>query len=96
MFGQESFSFWQIHLWVVIVAQDLLWLQVNVPPSASRIVLLENMTRFWSIVQIRVKRCQQASHIHLNIKTLRTKRILLIHWACLLSLIFFNCPRMFA
>ncbi|XP_035255877.1 cullin-9 isoform X2 [Anguilla anguilla] len=32
---------------------------VNVPPSASRIVLLENMTRFWSIVQIRIKRCQQ-------------------------------------
>lgn len=33
--------------------------QVNVPPSASRVVLLENMTRFWPIVQIRVKRCQQ-------------------------------------
>ncbi|XP_039889665.1 cullin-9 isoform X2 [Simochromis diagramma] len=32
---------------------------VNVPPSASRVVLLENMTRFWPIVQIRVKRCQQ-------------------------------------
>ncbi|XP_072565921.1 cullin-9 isoform X4 [Paramormyrops kingsleyae] len=32
---------------------------VNVPPSASRVVLLENMTRFWSIVQIRIKRCQQ-------------------------------------
>uniref|UniRef100_A0A8C9TVX8 Cullin 7 n=1 Tax=Scleropages formosus TaxID=113540 RepID=A0A8C9TVX8_SCLFO len=32
---------------------------VNVPPSASRIVLLENMTRFWPIVQIRIKRCQQ-------------------------------------
>uniref|UniRef100_A0A8C7LC57 Cullin-9 n=1 Tax=Oncorhynchus kisutch TaxID=8019 RepID=A0A8C7LC57_ONCKI len=32
---------------------------VNVPPSANRIVLLENMTRFWSIVQIRIKRCQQ-------------------------------------
>ncbi|XP_071370701.1 cullin-9, partial [Centroberyx affinis] len=32
---------------------------VNVPPSASRVVLLENMTRFWSIIQIRVKRCQQ-------------------------------------
>lgn len=29
------------------------------PPSASRVVLLENMTRFWSIIQIRVKRCQQ-------------------------------------
>uniref|UniRef100_A0A8C7F2E0 Cullin 9 n=1 Tax=Oncorhynchus kisutch TaxID=8019 RepID=A0A8C7F2E0_ONCKI len=26
---------------------------------ANRIVLLENMTRFWSIVQIRIKRCQQ-------------------------------------
>uniref|UniRef100_A0A4W5P5S2 Cullin 9 n=1 Tax=Hucho hucho TaxID=62062 RepID=A0A4W5P5S2_9TELE len=32
---------------------------VNVPPSANRIVLLENMTRLWSIVQIRIKRCQQ-------------------------------------
>uniref|UniRef100_A0A3Q3ELG6 Cullin 7 n=1 Tax=Kryptolebias marmoratus TaxID=37003 RepID=A0A3Q3ELG6_KRYMA len=32
---------------------------VNVVPSASRVVLLENMTRFWSIIQIRVKRCQQ-------------------------------------
>uniref|UniRef100_A0A3P8YLH1 Cullin 7 n=1 Tax=Esox lucius TaxID=8010 RepID=A0A3P8YLH1_ESOLU len=26
---------------------------------ASRIVLLENVTRFWSIIQIRIKRCQQ-------------------------------------
>ncbi|KAK1791072.1 hypothetical protein P4O66_002114 [Electrophorus voltai] len=32
---------------------------VNVPPSASRVVLLENMTRFWSLIQIRIKRCQQ-------------------------------------
>ncbi|XP_074531709.1 cullin-9 isoform X2 [Halichoeres trimaculatus] len=32
---------------------------VNVAPSANRVVLLENMTRFWSIIQIRVKRCQQ-------------------------------------
>ncbi|XP_068182700.1 cullin-9 isoform X2 [Antennarius striatus] len=32
---------------------------VNVTPSASRVVLLENMTRFWPIIQIRVKRCQQ-------------------------------------
>uniref|UniRef100_UPI0037E7245D cullin-9 isoform X3 n=1 Tax=Semicossyphus pulcher TaxID=241346 RepID=UPI0037E7245D len=32
---------------------------VNVTPSASRVVLLENMNRFWSIIQIRVKRCQQ-------------------------------------
>ncbi|MGH0152389.1 UNVERIFIED_CONTAM: hypothetical protein FKN15_049544 [Acipenser sinensis] len=32
---------------------------VNVPPSANRIVLLENMTRYWHIVQIRIKRCQQ-------------------------------------
>ncbi|XP_034407585.1 cullin-9 isoform X2 [Cyclopterus lumpus] len=32
---------------------------VNVTPSASRVVLVENMTRFWSIIQIRVKRCQQ-------------------------------------
>uniref|UniRef100_A0A8C1T9K0 Cullin 9 n=1 Tax=Cyprinus carpio TaxID=7962 RepID=A0A8C1T9K0_CYPCA len=32
---------------------------VNVAPSASHVVLLENMTRFWPIIQIRVKRCQQ-------------------------------------
>ncbi|XP_043992667.1 cullin-9 isoform X2 [Gambusia affinis] len=32
---------------------------VNVAASASRVVLLENMTRFWSIIQIRIKRCQQ-------------------------------------
>ncbi|MGH0159893.1 UNVERIFIED_CONTAM: hypothetical protein FKN15_063488 [Acipenser sinensis] len=32
---------------------------VNVPPSANRIVLVENMTRNWPIVQIRIKRCQQ-------------------------------------
>uniref|UniRef100_A0A8D2L963 Cullin 9 n=1 Tax=Varanus komodoensis TaxID=61221 RepID=A0A8D2L963_VARKO len=32
---------------------------VNVLPSASRVVLLENMIRFWPIVQIKIKRCQQ-------------------------------------
>ncbi|XP_059374070.1 cullin-9-like isoform X6 [Carassius carassius] len=32
---------------------------VNVAPSASHVVLLENTTRFWPIIQIRVKRCQQ-------------------------------------
>ncbi|NXJ16981.1 CUL9 protein, partial [Odontophorus gujanensis] len=32
---------------------------VTVPPSASRVVLLENMPRFWPVIQIRVKRCQQ-------------------------------------
>ncbi|XP_016099203.1 cullin-9-like [Sinocyclocheilus grahami] len=32
---------------------------VNVAPSASHVVLLENMSRFWPIIQIRVKRCQQ-------------------------------------
>ncbi|XP_011601515.1 cullin-9 [Takifugu rubripes] len=32
---------------------------VNVSPTSNRVVLLENMTRFWSIIQIRVKRCQQ-------------------------------------
>ncbi|XP_016402802.1 cullin-7-like, partial [Sinocyclocheilus rhinocerous] len=32
---------------------------VNVAPSASHVFLLENMTRFWPIIQIRVKRCQQ-------------------------------------
>ncbi|XP_052006826.1 cullin-9-like isoform X3 [Xyrauchen texanus] len=32
---------------------------VNVPPSASHVVLLENVTRFWPIIQIRIKRCQQ-------------------------------------
>lgn len=28
-------------------------------PSASRVVLLENLNRFWPIIQIRIKRCQQ-------------------------------------
>ncbi|XP_040409898.1 cullin-9-like isoform X3 [Cygnus olor] len=32
---------------------------VTVLPSASRVVLLKNMTRFWPVIQIRVKRCQQ-------------------------------------
>ncbi|KAH0622781.1 hypothetical protein JD844_025442 [Phrynosoma platyrhinos] len=32
---------------------------VNVLPSASRVVLLENMVRFWPIIQIKIKRCQQ-------------------------------------
>lgn len=33
--------------------------QVNVTPSATRVVLLENMSRFLPIIQIRIKRCQQ-------------------------------------
>lgn len=33
--------------------------QVNVMPSASRVILLENLTHFWPIIQIRIKRCQQ-------------------------------------
>ncbi|XP_056344719.1 cullin-9-like isoform X2 [Oenanthe melanoleuca] len=32
---------------------------VNILPSDSRVILLENMTRFWPVIQIRVKRCQQ-------------------------------------
>ncbi|XP_069706420.1 cullin-9-like isoform X3 [Phaenicophaeus curvirostris] len=32
---------------------------VTVLPSDSRVILLENMTRFWPIIQIQVKRCQQ-------------------------------------
>ncbi|KAF1424176.1 Cullin-9, partial [Spheniscus humboldti] len=32
---------------------------VTVLPSDSRVILLENMTRFWRVIQIRVKRCQQ-------------------------------------
>ncbi|XP_026641184.1 cullin-9 isoform X3 [Microtus ochrogaster] len=32
---------------------------VNVIPSASRVTLLENLNRFWPIIQIRIKRCQQ-------------------------------------
>ncbi|XP_053168983.1 cullin-9-like isoform X2 [Hemicordylus capensis] len=32
---------------------------VNVLPSASRVILLENMIRFWPIIQIKIKRCQQ-------------------------------------
>lgn len=34
-------------------------MQVTILPSDSRVVLLENMTRFWPVIQIRVKRCQQ-------------------------------------
>lgn len=33
--------------------------QVTILPSDSRVILLENMSRFWPVVQIRVKRCQQ-------------------------------------
>ncbi|XP_045428592.1 cullin-9 isoform X1 [Pipistrellus kuhlii] len=32
---------------------------VNVVPSASRVVLLGNLNRFWPVIQIRIKRCQQ-------------------------------------
>ncbi|XP_072801060.1 cullin-9 isoform X2 [Vicugna pacos] len=32
---------------------------VSVMPSASRVILLENLTRFWPVIQIRIKRCQQ-------------------------------------
>ncbi|KAK9412103.1 cullin-9-like [Crotalus adamanteus] len=32
---------------------------VNVLPTANRIVLLENMARFWPVIQIKIKRCQQ-------------------------------------
>ncbi|NXU41531.1 CUL9 protein, partial [Drymodes brunneopygia] len=32
---------------------------VTILPSDSRVILLENMNRFWPIIQIRVKRCQQ-------------------------------------
>ncbi|NXH23424.1 CUL9 protein, partial [Bucco capensis] len=32
---------------------------VTIQPSDSRVILLENMSRFWPIIQIRVKRCQQ-------------------------------------
>ncbi|KAM6084821.1 cullin-9-like [Theristicus caerulescens] len=32
---------------------------VTVLPSDSKVILLENMTRFWPVIQIRVKRCQQ-------------------------------------
>ncbi|XP_075411176.1 cullin-9 isoform X2 [Tenrec ecaudatus] len=32
---------------------------VNVLPAASRVVLLEGLNRFWPVIQIRIKRCQQ-------------------------------------
>lgn len=32
---------------------------MTILPSDSRVILLENMTRFWPIIQIQVKRCQQ-------------------------------------
>lgn len=34
-------------------------LQVNVLPCASRVVLLENLTHPWPVIQIRIKRCHQ-------------------------------------
>ncbi|XP_025018754.1 cullin-9-like isoform X2 [Python bivittatus] len=34
-------------------------IQVNVPSLSTRVILLENMTRFWPIIQIKIKRCQQ-------------------------------------
>ncbi|XP_015666773.1 cullin-9-like [Protobothrops mucrosquamatus] len=33
---------------------------VNVPPLSTRVILLENMTHFWPIIQIKIKRCQQS------------------------------------
>ncbi|XP_039180464.1 cullin-9-like isoform X4 [Crotalus tigris] len=32
---------------------------VNVPPLSTRVILLENMTHFWPIIQIKIKHCQQ-------------------------------------
>ncbi|XP_069464981.1 cullin-9 isoform X2 [Ambystoma mexicanum] len=32
---------------------------VNVMPSASRVILVEGLSRFWPIIQIKIKRCQQ-------------------------------------
>ncbi|XP_068088703.1 cullin-9-like [Hyperolius riggenbachi] len=32
---------------------------VNIASTAGRVVLLENVTRFWPIIQIKIKRCQQ-------------------------------------
>ncbi|XP_055469020.1 cullin-7 isoform X1 [Psammomys obesus] len=32
---------------------------VNVTPYDSRVILLENLTRFWPVIQIHIKRCQQ-------------------------------------
>uniref|UniRef100_A0A5F9DLW5 Cullin 7 n=1 Tax=Oryctolagus cuniculus TaxID=9986 RepID=A0A5F9DLW5_RABIT len=32
---------------------------VNVMPCASRVILLENLTHPWPVIQIRIKRCQQ-------------------------------------
>ncbi|XP_032756511.1 cullin-7 [Rattus rattus] len=51
--------------WVVVCGGDSIGSvntelnAVNVMPHASRVILLENLTRFWPIVQIRIKRCQQ-------------------------------------
>ncbi|XP_008103129.2 cullin-9 isoform X1 [Anolis carolinensis] len=32
---------------------------VSIPPLASKVILLENMSCFWPIIQIKIKRCQQ-------------------------------------
>lgn len=55
---QQSFQphFWRCQLFLSLF---FLPLQVNVVPSASRVILLENLNRFWPIIQIRIKRCQQ-------------------------------------
>lgn len=55
---QQSFQphFWRCQLFLSLF---FLPLQVNVVPSASRVILLENLNRFWPVIQIRIKRCQQ-------------------------------------
>ncbi|XP_075060626.1 cullin-9 isoform X2 [Mixophyes fleayi] len=32
---------------------------VNISSAAGRVVLIENVTRFWPIIQVKIKRCQQ-------------------------------------
>uniref|UniRef100_A0A8C5S8D1 Cullin-9 n=1 Tax=Laticauda laticaudata TaxID=8630 RepID=A0A8C5S8D1_LATLA len=46
-----------IHRGVVVSTKGQV--SVNVLPTANRVVLLENMGRFWPIIQIKIKRCQQ-------------------------------------
>ncbi|XP_040585527.1 cullin-7 isoform X2 [Mesocricetus auratus] len=52
---------------------------VNVMPSASRVVLLENLSRFWPIIQIRIKRCQQGG-IDTRIRGLEVQGPKLAFW----------------
>lgn len=69
---------------------------VNVAPSASRVVLLQNQTRFWPVIQIRIKRCQQGG-IDTRVRGLEVLGPKPTFWPvfrdqlCLRSHLFYSC-----